>query len=139
MIKYHFKYHKYDQFYRPVIPITLKNGDKIFKYLALIDSGADQNIFHSNLTKILGIDIKKLKPYFFSGIKKDSDAKGFLGIVEIGVEDIFFDAPIIFSDDISDNGYGIVGQYGFFSHFRIKMNYQDKDIELKFINFKDSY
>lgn len=131
MIKYHFKYHRYGQFYRPVIPVTLKNGNKIFKYLALIDSGADQNIFHANLMRILNIDISKLKPYSFSGIKKESDAKGYLAVVEIGVENEFFDAPIIFSNDISDNGYGIVGQYGFFSHFKIKMDYQGKDIELK--------
>lgn len=131
MIKYHFKYHRYGQFYRPVIPITLKNGIKIFKYLALIDSGADQNIFHANLTRVLDIDITKLKSYSFSGIKKESDAKGYLGVVEIGIENEFFDTPIIFSNDISDNGYGIVGQYGFFSHFKIKMDYQGKDIELK--------
>ncbi|KKP67536.1 MAG: hypothetical protein UR68_C0001G0077 [Candidatus Roizmanbacteria bacterium GW2011_GWA2_35_19] len=131
MIKHRFKYQKYGQFYRPVIPVTLRNGSKVFRYLALIDSGADQNIFHSNLTEILKLDITKLKPYSFTGIKRESSSKGYLGIVELGIGNEFFDAPVIFSDDISDNGYGIVGQFGFFSHFKVKIDYQGKDIELK--------
>lgn len=131
MIKHRFKYLKFGQFYRPVIAVTLRHKDKIFKYLALIDSGADLNIFHANLASILEIDIEKLKTNSFEGIKKESSAYGYLTVIEIGIDNIFFDTPVIFSDDISDNGYGVLGQQGFFNHFKVKMDYQGKDIQLK--------
>ena len=130
-MKHRFKYAKFGPYYRPVIQVILRHNGKEFKYLALIDSGADLNIFHANLAHILGIDISKLKTHTFGGIKKGPPANGYLCVLEIGIENIFFDTPVIFSDDISDNGYGILGQQGFFDHFRIKMDYKGKDIELK--------
>ena len=130
-MKYRFKYAKFGQYFRPVIPVTLRYNGKEFRYLALIDSGADLNIFHANLASILEIDTNKLKAYAFEGIKKGSSASGYLCVLEIGIEDVSFDTPVIFSNDISDNGYGILGQQGFFDHFRVKMDYKGKDIELK--------
>lgn len=130
-MKHRFKYVKFGSYYRPVIQVTLRHNGKEFKYLALIDSGADLNIFHANLASILKIDINKLKIHTFEGIKKGSSANGYLCVLEIGIKNIFFDTPVIFSDDISDNGYGILGQQGFFNHFRVKMDYRSKDIELK--------
>jgi len=97
---------KFGQYYRPVISVTLRHNNKEFKYLALIDSGADLNIFHANVASILEIDTNILQPHFF-------------------------DTAVILSNDISNSGYGILGQQGFFDHFRVKMNYQNKDIELK--------
>ncbi len=130
-MKYRFKYAKFGPYYRPVIQIILRHNGKEFKYLALIDSGADLNIFHANLASILDINITKLKTHSFEGIKKEASALGYLSVIEIGIDNIFFDTPVIFSNDISDNGYGILGQQGFFDHFRVKMDYQGKDIELK--------
>ncbi len=130
-MKHRFKYAKFGSYYRPVIQITLRYNGKEFKYLALIDSGADLNIFHANFASILGIDINKLKVHSFEGIKKEASALGYLSVVEIGIDNTFFDTVVIFSNDISDNGYGILGQQGFFNHFRIEMDYKGKDIELK--------
>lgn len=134
MIKYRFKYVRFDSFFRPVIPITLKHNNKSFDYLALIDSGAEFNIFHADLTQILGIDLSLIKNTFeFSGIRKGSQGqgKGFLTALEIGIQNSFFDSPVVFSYDISDRGYGILGQLGFFDHFKIKMDYKAKSIQLK--------
>jgi len=130
-MKHRFKYAKFGSYYRPVIQITLRYNGKEFKYLALIDSGADLNIFHANFASILGIDINKLKVHSFEGIKKEASALGYLSVVEIGIDNTFFDTVVIFSNDISDNGYGILGQQGFFNHFKIEMDYKGKDIELK--------
>ena len=41
---------------RPVLPITVKSGGKAIKYGALIDSGADHNVFHAEIGEALGID-----------------------------------------------------------------------------------
>lgn len=131
MVKYYFKYVKFGPFYRPVIPITLKHEKKKIEYLALIDSGADFNIFHGEIGELLGFKIRDLQKISFAGIKKTSDAEGFYTMIEIGVHNYFFTAPVIFSYDISSSGYGILGQQGFFNFFRVKMDYVSKSIQIK--------
>lgn len=53
---------------RPVIPIILEKDGKKVGYWALIDSGADYNIFHAAIGEILGIDVKSGKKETFGGI-----------------------------------------------------------------------
>lgn len=36
---------------RPIIPVTVKHGERAVDYLALIDSGADFNIFHAEIAE----------------------------------------------------------------------------------------
>lgn len=131
-IKYSFKYQKAERYKRPLIPISLRFQNKKINTLALIDSGADFNVFHSDLAQLLDINLDSLKEIEFGGIKKDKEqCKGKLVMVEIGIDGDFFDAPIIFSSDISDNGYGILGQNGFFDHFRVTLDYKKDNIYLK--------
>ena len=131
MIKYRFKYVKIGSFLRPIIPVTLRNEKTSFDYLALIDSGADFNMFHGELAEILGIDLKNLKTTQFGGIKKGAQGAGYFSAIEIGVKNQFFNTPVIFSNDISDKGYGILGQQGFFNLFKVKFDFMTKSIQLK--------
>lgn len=48
---YKFNYSKAGIWYRPIIPVTLKFNKIEFRYLALLDSGADFNIFHGDIKK----------------------------------------------------------------------------------------
>lgn len=131
-IKYSFKYQKAERYKRPLIPIALRFQNKKINTLALIDSGADFNVFHSDLAELLEINLENLKEIEFGGIKKDKEqCKGKLAMIKIGIKDEFFDAPVIFSNDISDNGYGILGQNGFFDHFRVTLDYKTDNIYLK--------
>lgn len=131
-IKYSFKYQKAERYKRPLIPITLQFENNKINTLALIDSGADFNVFHSELAELLEINLDVLEEKEFGGIKKDKvQCKGKLAMVEIGINDEYFDSPVIFSSDISDNGYGILGQNGFFDHFRITLDYKTDNIYLK--------
>lgn len=43
---------------RPIIPIRISDKNSSLKYAALIDSGADFNIFDAELAEYLGIHIK---------------------------------------------------------------------------------
>ena len=52
-------------------------------------------------------------------------------VIEIGIDDYTFNAPVYFSPDISPDGYGIVGQQGFFDKFKVSFNFQARKIELK--------
>jgi hypothetical protein len=56
---------------RPVIPVILEHKDKKVGYWALIDSGADYNIFHAAVGEILGLDIKSGKREIFGGINAE--------------------------------------------------------------------
>ena len=131
MIKHRFKYVKIGSYLRPIIPVTLQNERISFAYLALIDSGADFNIFHGELASILNIDLKRLKTIQFGGINKDAPGVGYYTAIEIGVQDQFFNTPVVFSHDISDRGYGILGQQGFFNLFKVKFDFAAKSIQLK--------
>lgn len=131
MLAHRFKYVKTGPYLRPIIPVTLKHNNRSFNYLAMIDSGADFNIFHAELANILEIDLTRLKTIEFGGIKKDVKGIGYYTALEIGIGGQFFNTSIIFSNDISENGYGIVGQQGFFNLFKIKFDYASKNIQLK--------
>ncbi|MDP2649732.1 MAG: hypothetical protein Q8P10_02715, partial [bacterium] len=42
----------------------------------------------------------------------------------------FINTPVVFSNDISDNGYGILGQQGFFNKYKIEFDYIARKINL---------
>src|SRR3989338_5442240 len=126
-----FEYKKIGNFWRPILPVTLKHNKKELKYIALLDSGADFNIFHSDIAMVLDIDLTKLSKSSFSGINKGVRATMQMTIIEIGIDNYTFNAPVYFSSDISPDGYGIVGQLGFFNKFKITFNFDKRKIELK--------
>jgi len=128
-VKHTFSYAKAGLWYRPIIPVTLKLNRIEFNYLTLIDSGADFNIFHADIAKILKIDLSKLKnPVNFSGI--NGKGIGYFSAIDIGIDNNFINTPVVFSNDISDNGYGILGQQGFFNKYKIEFDYKGRKINL---------
>ena len=128
-MKYKFKYVQAGLWYRPIIKVMLKFNKVEFSYLALIDSGADFNIFHADITKILKINLSKLKnPVSFSGIK--GGGVGYFTSIDLGIDNNFINTPVVFSNDISDNGYGILGQQGFFNNYKVEFDYRLRVIKL---------
>ena len=126
-MRHKFNYVKAGLWYRPIIPVTLKLNKIEISYLALIDSGADFNIFHADIAKILKIDLSKLKnPVNFSGI--NGKGVGYFTSIDIGLNNNFINTPVVFSNDISDNGYGILGQQGFFNNYKIEFDYKNRNI-----------
>ncbi len=127
-VKHKFKYVKIGNFYRPLIDITLCNGSQTAKYAVLVDSGADFNVFHSDVASLLGLDISLAKPVEFGGIKDDGKpCIGYLCAIEIGIDGVFFNSFALFSSDISPNGNPVVGQRGFFEHFNsVQFDYPKK-------------
>lgn len=116
---------------RPVIPIAVKYKDKKIDYLALIDSGADFCIFHSEIGEFLGMDIKSGKKLEFFGVTGDKKISYFHNIIiNIGGHDK--ECYCGFAPDFSANKmpYGILGQKGFFNSFKIMMDYNKNRIEL---------
>lgn len=98
----------------------------------LIDSGADFCIFDAGIGEYLGIDIKSGNELQFSGIQSLGGAKAYIHKVNLEIGGHQFKAEIGFSYDISRNGYGILGQKGFFDQFVVKFDLQKEDLEIKF-------
>ncbi len=132
-MKFRFKYKRFNDFYRPVIPVQLRLDKKTLRYEALLDSGADICIFHAELGELLGLDFNRLKSASFKGLSSKSESLGFQAIIDVGISNNFHSAPLIFSYNISPYGYGILGQKGFFEFYRIKFDYCKKEVELKSI------
>src|SRR3989344_271891 len=131
MARFKLHYQKFGPFYRPLIPITIQYNKLMINYLALLDSGADFNIFHADLAEILKMDLSKLKTTSFGGIQKGVEGIGYYSVFKLGIENFSFDAPIVFSADISPDGYGILGQQGFFDHFKVTFEHKKKLIWIK--------
>jgi len=134
-----FRYKKYGpNILRPVIPVEIinKTNGKSVKYEVLVDSGADSCIFDAEISDILGFESNKCRMGKVSGIT--------------GVAETIFSCPIIlkvggavayettanFLVGIAKNGYGVVGQQGFFDKFVVKFDLQSEDIEIKEKNKK---
>lgn len=118
---------------KPLLPVKIRHQGIIISYLALVDSGADFNVFHGDIAELLGIDLSKLtNKVKFSGVKDDkTPCVGYLATVDLGIGKNFFDSVVMFSNDISDDGYGIVGQAGFFTNFEISFIRSKYTFELK--------
>ncbi len=130
-MKYTFPYVQAGIIYRPIIPVTLRFKNIEVNYLALLDSGADFNIFHADIAAILKIDLKKQKRSMpFGGIHQGAKDKGYVVSLQVGIKNQFHTAPVLFSPDISENGYGILGQQGFFNNFAVCFNYPLKTIDV---------
>lgn len=110
---------------RPIIPVSLKNGNKSVRYEALIDSGADFNIFPIEIAERLGIKLKNEKKIYFSGIE---------GNMMEGVTDkisLRIGGKIIFTKAVfAAVGNGVLGQYGFFDLCLVQFDLKKKNIGL---------
>jgi hypothetical protein len=116
---------------KPIIPIGLSVGGEPFDYSALIDSGADFCIFDAGIAEALEFDVRNGKRLNFSGVQETRGAEAFLHDVTILIGGTKHKIPIGFSYDIAKDGYGILGQRGFFDIFSVKFDYQKEEIELK--------
>lgn len=116
---------------RPVIPITLINGDRRIKYLSIIDSGADLCIFHAEVGEQINIEVEKGKLLPFYGIY-GREMKAYFHNIRIGVGGYEFDCCAGFSRELDQLPYGLLGQRGFFDLFNIVFDYSKRRLELKF-------
>lgn len=118
---------------RPIIPITLtsKRQGPVFEYEALVDSGADFCIFEAEVGKYFDLDIPSGKPIRFSGVQVNTGADAYLHDITLGIGDYTYQTTVAFSDHMSPEGHGILGQHGFFDHFFVGFNFQKEYIELK--------
>jgi len=106
--------------YRPVIPIKLVSDKKVITFDALVDSGADGCTFPGWLTKALDYEIFSGKQKIFSGI--GGSVLSYLHKTKLMLNEIEFITDVYFSHEWDDMPFGLLGQVGFFSHFKINFD-----------------
>jgi len=67
----------------------------------------------------------------FGGIQPSSPSEAFLHDISINIGGWDYTTTVGFSYDISQHGYGILGQKGFFDIFVVKFDLAKEEIELK--------
>jgi len=114
---------------RPAIRVRLSFGDRHETVLALIDSGADGTVFHMSIAEVLGIDSFERQgwaagisgermPVYFQKLQLQLIS----GPDRVEIEAAFIDSP----------GVGaLLGQAGFFEHFRICFDRSRDEIEIR--------
>ncbi|EKD58115.1 MAG: hypothetical protein ACD_57C00026G0001 [uncultured bacterium] len=119
------------------IKITNKENGKSVSYRAMLDSGAYTNVFHADIARVLDIDLSMIKQReLFSGVKDTKkQMKGRAYIVELMVvqkgKSHQFDSYIVFSEEISNTGWGLLGRQGFFDQFdEVSFNYKNNKFYL---------
>lgn len=121
---------------RPIIPIEVLNGEKSLRYYALIDSGADINIFPAEIAEILGINVKSGKKGKISGVTQGETQDYYIHPITISVGGWKYKTEAAFMPTLSQNGHGLLGQKGFFNLFVVKFNQPKQEIELKEVEIK---
>jgi hypothetical protein len=110
---------------RPIVEVEISNGNQARKFLALIDSGADQIHLPAAIAEVFGIDRNICKPWRSMGISMQ-DTPGFLSELTFHIRNQpeSFTAPVVFIDtDVPI----LLGRDGFFDQYRIKFE-QDHDV-----------
>lgn len=116
---------------RPVIPIGIVGKDKnTYHYEALIDSGADHNIFHAEIGELIGLNVKQGKPLNFWGVTGEKQ-KAYFHSIEIEVGGHRHKVYCGFVYDFKNLAYGILGQDDFFKLYAVEFDLNKERLELK--------
>jgi hypothetical protein len=96
---------------RPLLQVTLFNGTQRKQVICLVDSGADECLFHASIGRRLGIDIESGRYKRFDGIAGSLEA--YIHVIEIQIQDLPERVPIEAGFTESDGVDAILGQAGF--------------------------
>jgi hypothetical protein len=116
-------------FQRPYLIIRLFNGDRHKDVISLVDSGADVCLFHSDIGRMLGIEIEAAPELAFQGVSGVREV-AYLHRVNLevrGLSSITLDVG--FTNSMAA-GTGLLGQRGFFEQFQIDFQLSQTFFEL---------
>ena len=120
-------------FHRPYLIVRLLNGDRHKDVISLVDSGADVCLFHSDIGRMLGIEIEAATELAFQGVSGVREV-AYLHRVDLvvrGLSSITLDVGFTNSMAV---GTGLLGQRGFFEQFQINFELSQKLFEVGPVN-----
>lgn len=122
---------KLQEVFTPFIQIRLSihHNNPSPHFDALVDSGADRNLFPLQLGELLEISFKKIKPRFISGIG-NIELKAYPAKINIWINNIKYSSEADFSREQKTI---LLGREGFFSLFKsIRFDEKGKFLYIEF-------
>lgn len=118
---------------RPIIKVRLGLNNQSFLSEALVDSGADDSIFHSDFATLLGIDLKSGIKQETGGIVAGQKACYYLHKVELDLDGNKNEALVGFMENFPTNAgaSGVLGHNSFFKFFKIIFDTQKEELEVR--------
>jgi hypothetical protein len=113
---------------RPMLQVTLFSETRRKEHICLVDSGADECLFHSSIGRNLGIDIESGRYKKFDGIAGSLEA--YMHPIEVQIQDFSERVKIEAGFTESEGVDAILGQTGFFENFKICFNRRRGRIEI---------
>ena len=121
---FHYKYKR--KLLSPIIPITLKHGEREAELDAVIDSGADYSLMDARFAELIGLPILRFEQRKMQGIA--SSVIGNMCNVKAKVLDEFFEMPVLFVNNYT-GPFNILGRQGFFEKHII--TFDEAKLEVK--------
>lgn len=112
----------------PLIPLTLHGPSTSVDLLALIDSGAEHNVFGEEIAQRLSLDLEDATPVTIVGIG-EQDRSGRLITVDLQLGKHRWTAPTIFSPALGQRL--LLGQAGFFAFFNVYFRRRHGNMEIR--------
>jgi len=121
-------------FQRPYLIVRLFNGNRHKDVISLVDSGADLCIFHSDIGRMLGIEIEAAPELAFQGVSGAKEVASLhrVDLVVRGLSSITLD--VAFTNSMAA-GTGLLGQRGFFEQFRVNFDLSEKFFEIRRVGY----
>jgi len=118
-----------EPFSRPYLIVRLLNGDRHKDVISLVDSGADICLFHSDIGRMLGIEIETAPELAFQGVSGVREVAYLhrIDLVVRGLSQITLDVG--FTNSMTA-GTGLLGQRGFFEQFQISFELSQELFEV---------
>jgi hypothetical protein len=111
---------------RPILKLTLVNGEKNFTCYTIIDSGADHCVFPRAFMQPLGLDPLVTPIEMSSGVGTTAVPTHFVNL-NFDVQGLFqFSAYAGFTTGLDPLGVGLLGQLGFFDRFNVEFRLGEK-------------
>jgi hypothetical protein len=125
---------------RPLLIVTLINGPQFLTVFALADSGADHCIFPLSFAAALGLAPLQMPSQFSAGVGSYNIPTYYSDVVlqirfgQQGEHVVEHKIYAGFSEGMEHQGIGLLGQFGFFDHFKVAF---DRKASLFFVEIPD--
>ena len=117
-------------FQRPYLIVRLTHGTKHKDVISLVDSGADLCLFHSDIGKLIGIDVETGSELAFEGVSGVREL-AYLHRVNLTVRGMnSINLDVGFTDSMAV-GTGLLGQHGFFEQFHLSFKLRDRFFQIE--------
>lgn len=100
-----------------MLQVILFNGAKQQQVVCLVDSGADECLFHGSIAKGLGIDLKTGERREYLGIAGGVEA--YVHVIEVQIQGFDERVRMTAAFTESDGVHAILGQAGFFECYKV--------------------